>query len=64
VILGSENMLQTRGWLLPRRAFRVRVVFGAPLSPDPAFSAREAAADLSARLARAFPELAAEGRRL
>jgi 1-acyl-sn-glycerol-3-phosphate acyltransferase len=64
VILGSENMLQTGGWLFPRRAFRVRVVFGPPLAANPALDARAAAADLCQRLARAFTELAAEGGQL
>lgn len=64
VILGSENMLQTRGWLFPRRAFQVRVVFGEPLTANPALDARAAAADLCQRLALAYRELAAGGGRL
>ena len=59
VILGSEAMYAAGGWLIPRRAFDVRVRFGALLVPRDGQGTDKAAAEaLNARLAEALRGLA------
>ena len=58
VIQGTERMYAARGWMLPRRAFRVVVRFGAPLMPEGARSDKAAAEALNVRLAESMRDLA------
>ncbi len=59
VISGSEQMYQAGGWLFPRRAFDVRVCFGAPLVPSGGQGSDKAAAEaLNLRLAEVLRGLA------
>ncbi len=57
VILGSETMTQTGGWLWPRQAFKVDVIFTPPLLPPPSddrLPAKRAAEALQLRLIAAL----------
>jgi 1-acyl-sn-glycerol-3-phosphate acyltransferase len=60
VISGSETMTGVAGWLWPRRAFKVEVVFGEPLFPIPANSSdtRASAEEMTARLGETMRNLA------
>ena len=59
VILGSESMYGAGGWLFPRRAFDVRVHFGAPLFPPAGRENNKAAAEaLNMQLAEVLRGLA------
>ena len=58
-IVGSETMTGVRGWLWPRRAFKVDVIFGAPLAAPAGKTqdAKIAAEERKVLLAAAMQEL-------